>query len=138
MPYRSLENRYLASRRSAGLPVITYLAIMGFALIALLFIAGATMEIHKPANAGLPTEVRRSHYDLDTSAPAPAPDMNSQAVLEAQPNSEPDPLMKLHPDARAARAEAPVESNPVTRPSDRQQNHYRENPVIDRFSIGGQ
>ena len=138
MPYRSLENRYLASRRNAGLPVVTFLAVMGLALVALLVVAGATLEIHKPANGGLPAEARRNHYDLDTSAPAPAPDMNSQAVLEAQPNSQLDPLTKLHPDARAARAEAPDESNRVARPFDRQQDHYRENQLIDKFSIGGQ
>ena|SRR3974390_1021629 len=138
MPYRSLENRYLASRRNAGLPVVAFLAMMGLVLIALLFIAGATLKIHKPANTGPPAEARRNQYDLDTSAPAPAPDMNSQAVLEAQPNSQPDPLTKLQPDARAARAEAPAESNRVTRPFDRPQNHYRETPLTDRFSIGGQ
>jgi len=138
MRYRSLENRYLASRKSAGLPVVTFLAIMGLALIASLFVAGATLEIHKPANAGLPAEARRSHYDLDTSAPAPAPDMNSQAVLEAQPNSELDPLTKLHRDAHTARAEAPAESSPVARPIDHQQNRYRQTPLNDRFSIGGQ
>ena len=138
MPYRSLENRYLASRRNAGLPVVTFLAVMGLALIGLIFVAGATLKIHKPANAGLPEEARRNHYDLDTSAPAPAPDMNSQAVLEAQPKSQLDPLMKLHPDAHDARAEAPAESNRITRPFDRQQNHYRESPSVDRFSIGGQ
>jgi len=138
MPYRSLENRYLASRRNAGLPVVTVLAMLGLVLIVLLFVAGATLQIHKPANAGLPPEARRNHYDLDTSAPAPAPDMNSQAVLEAQPNSQLDPLTKLHPDAHAARAEAPAESNSVARPFDRQQNDYREKPLADRFSIGGQ
>ena len=138
MPYRSLEDRYLAGRRNAGLPIVTFLAVMVLMLIALLFVAAATLGIGKPVvtsqRSDLPPEARRSHYELDTSAPAPAPDMNSQAVLDAQPKSELDALAKLHPEARAARAEASQQDSRVTQPfRERQQGR-----AVDRFSIEGQ
>ena len=60
------------------------------------------------------------------------------ALLAAQPKSEPDALAKIHPEARAARAEAPPESKRVTQSIDHEQNHYRENQSFDRFSIKGQ
>lgn len=134
MPYRSLEDRYLAGRRNAGLPVITFLAVMSLMLIGLLFVAAATFEIGKPVVSSQRSTVpRQSHYELDTSAPAPAPDMNSQAVLDAQPKSEPNPLAKLHPEARAARAEAPHEESHV-----QPFREHQQGPAVDRFSIGGQ
>jgi len=138
MSYRTLQDRYLAGRRNAGLPVVTYVLVLSLVLIASLFVAGATLEIHKPTKAGPPPEARRNRYELNAGAPAPAPDMNSQAVLDAQPNSELDPLAKLHSEARAARAEAPAESKHVTWPIDHQPNHYQQNQLIDRFSIQGQ
>ncbi|MGB8893667.1 MAG: hypothetical protein WCD13_05045, partial [Pseudolabrys sp.] len=60
-------------------------------------------------------------------------DMTSQAVLVAQPKSEPEALDKIKPAARAARAEAPPENNRVTRPID-----YKPNGLVDKFSIKGQ
>jgi hypothetical protein len=138
MPYQTLQDRYLAGRRSAGLPVGTYLAVLGLVLIASLFFAGASLEIHKPTKDSPSPEARQNHYELNSGGPPPAPDMNSQAVIRAQPNSELGPLAKLHPDAHAARAEAPAERKRVTRPTDHQPNRYQQNQFIDRFSIRGQ
>jgi hypothetical protein len=64
--------------------------------------------------------------------------MTSQAVLDAQPKPEPKALPKIHPEARAARAEAPSRNKSVRQPIDYRLNHYRENQNFDRFSIKGQ
>ena len=84
-----------------------------------------------------------------TTAPAPAPDMTSQAVLAAQPKSAPEALAKVESAAREARAEAlpkkapiegsakkaraeaPPQNKSVTEPVYHQQNQF------DRFSIKG-
>src|SRR5512144_823079 len=76
--------------------------------------------------SGLPEPPRHSNgIRILTAAPAPEPDMTSRAVLDAQPKSEPEALAKIHPEARAARAEAPSER-------DYQKEHYQRNEVIDR------
>ena len=120
------------------MPVLVYFVVVGFALIALLFVADATLERSPPVivtsdRIGLP---ERSHSDTIqtlTTAPAPAPDMTSQAVLAAQPKSKPEALEKIEPAARAARAEALTENSRVTPPID-----YQQNRLVDRFSINGQ
>ena len=115
------------------MPVLVYFVVVGFALIALLFVADATLErnsspmIVTSQRIGLP---KSSHPDtIQTLTTAPAPDMTSQAVRAAQPKSEPKGLEKIGPAARAARAEALPENDRVTRP---------QNSLIDRFSIKGQ
>jgi hypothetical protein len=98
---------------------------------------------------GLPKPWRPDPIHLST-APAPAPDMTSQAVLAAQPKSAPDALAKIESAAREARAEvppkkarveasakkaraeAPPQNQHVTQPS-----HYQQTPLTDRFSIKG-
>src|SRR5262245_25788127 len=92
----------------------------------------------------------RSHDAIKTltTAPAPAPDMTSEAVLAAQPNTEPKHQATIPAEARAARAEAPAKkarvevsakkaraeapppNNPDTRPTT-----YHQTPFFDRFSI---
>ncbi|MFZ1948468.1 MAG: hypothetical protein WCF66_02885 [Pseudolabrys sp.] len=117
------------------MPVLVYFVVVGFALIALLFVADATLERSPPVivtsdRIGLP---ERSHSDTIqtlTTAPAPAPDMASPAVLAAQPKSKPEALEKIEP---AARAEALTENSRVTPPID-----YQQNRLVDRFSINGQ
>jgi hypothetical protein len=90
-------------------------------LIALLFVAHATLENTSPAivtsqRTGLPEP--RYHNAIKTlaNAPAPPPDMTSQAVLAAQPKAPPalDVLAKIEPAARAARAEARPTKKRVT------------------------
>jgi hypothetical protein len=120
------------------MPVFAFLAVVGFALTALLFVADATLERSSPVivtsdRIGLPERWRPDTINTLTTAPAPAPDMTSQAVLAAQPKSEPKALEKIGPAARAARAEAPPQNNPVTREID-----YRQNRLVDRFSVKDQ
>jgi hypothetical protein len=116
------------------MPIFTYFAVVGSVLIALLFVAHATLENTSPAivtsqRTGLPEP--RDHNAIKTlaNAPAPPPDMTSQAVLAAQPKAPPalDVLAKIEPAARAARAEAPPKKKRVTRtqqpPVDYRQNH---------------
>ena len=125
------------------MPVLAFFAVVGTMLVALLFAADATLENSSPVivtsqRTGLPAPRYHNAIKTRTTAPAPAPDMTSQAVLDAQPKSAPE--AKIEPAAREARAEAPpkkarVEASPqdkrVTQPIDYQQNQF------DRFSIKG-
>ena len=120
------------------MPVLAFFGVVGFALIALLFVADATLERSSPVivtsdRVGLPERWHSDTIQTLTTAPPPAPDMTSQAVLVAQPKSEPEALDKIKPAARAARAEAPPENNRATRPID-----YKPNGLVDKFSIKGQ
>ena len=128
--------------------VLAYLGVVGFVLVALLFVADATLERSSPVIAtsdriGLPKRWHSDTIQTLSTAPAPAPDMTSPAVVaaqpkSAQPKSEPEVLEKIGPAARAARAEAPPKNNRVTQPIDHRQNHYQTNQLVDRFSIKGQ
>ena len=117
---------------------LTFLGLAGLVLVGLLFVADATLEKIPPVivtsqRSGLPEPPR--HFDevkVLTSAPAPAPDMTSHAVLVAQPKSAPEFLPKIEPAARAARAEVSPENKYVT------QDSFQRNNPVDRFSIKGQ
>ena len=66
-------------------------------LIALLFILDVTLEKGAPPivtneRQGLPQPWRPDPVEVLTAAPAPAPDMTSEAVLAAQPKVEPAPV----------------------------------------------
>src|SRR5262245_18131382 len=128
------------------MPALTFLVVAGLALIALMFVADATLEPGSPPivtsqRSGLP-EVRRPDVaQTSSAAPAPAPDMTSQAVLAAQPKSATDALAKIGSAAQAARAEAPpknkraeasFKNNRVS-----QTLNYQVTPLLDRFSIKG-
>jgi hypothetical protein len=120
------------------MPALTFLAMVGLALVALLFVADATLEPSSPLivtsdRVGLPERWRADTGQTLTTAPAAAPDMTSQAILAAQPKSELGALEKIKPAARAARAEAPPKNNHITRPAASPQNR-----LFDRFSIQGQ
>ena len=126
------------------MPALAFLAVAGLALIALLFVANATLEPGSPPivtsqRSGLP-EVRRPDVAQTFSA-APAPDMTSQAVLAAQPKSAPDAPAKIGPAAREARAEALPKNKRAEAPfkNDRvsQTLNYQVTPLLDRFSIKG-
>ena len=119
------------------MPVFAFFAVVGFALMALLFVADATLERSSPVivtsdHVGLPARWHPDTIQTLTTTPAPAPDMASQAVLAAQPKSKPEAI-EIKPAARAARAEAPPENNRVTQPVD-----YRQDGLVDRFSIKDQ
>jgi hypothetical protein len=145
-PHRSDPSSCVHSR-SAAMPIFTYFAVVGSVMIALLFVAGATLEKGSPAvvtsqyglpkpwrpvvtsdQDGLPKPWRPDPIHL-AAAPAPAPDMTSPLVLAAAPKAQsaPEVLAKVEPAARAARAEAPPKKKRVTRtqqpPVDYRQNH---------------
>jgi hypothetical protein len=128
------------------MPALAFLAVAGLALIALLFVAHATLEPGSPPivtsqRSGLPEVRRPAVAQTFSAAPAPAPDMTSQAVLAAQPKPAPDALAKIGPAARAARAEAPPKSKraEASFKNDRvsQTLNYQVTPLLDRFSIKG-
>jgi hypothetical protein len=117
------------------MPIFNFLVVAGFALIALLFVANATLEplgspvIVTSQRSGLPELPRPDAVQTLIVTPAPAPDMTSQAVLAAQPKSAPDALAKIGSAALAARAKAPHKDKRVT--------SYQQTRFFDRFSIRG-
>jgi hypothetical protein len=158
-PHRSDPSSCLRSR-SAAMPIFTYFAVVGSVLIALLFVADATLEKGTPAvvtsQSGLPKPWHpvgtSDQYGLEkpwrpdplAAVPALAPDMTSPLVLAAQPTSA---FEAVTPAAREARAEAPPKKvrvevsakkarakappqNQRTQPS-----HYQQTRLYDRFSI---
>jgi hypothetical protein len=111
---------------------------VGFALMALLFVADATLERSSPVivtsdRVGLPEPWHSDTIHTLSTGRAPAPNMTLQAVRTALAVSEPKALEKIGPAARAARAEASPKNNRVTRPID-----HKQNRLVDRFSIRGQ
>ena len=124
------------------MPALGFLVVAGFTLIALLFLADATLEksdspvIATSQRSGLPdSAIHSEKTSILTVAPAPEPDMTLPAVRDAQPKPEPQEPLKVHPAARAARAEAPLQ-NPYVTP--RMNYQYQRGQVFDRFSIKGQ
>ena len=84
------------------MPVFAFFAVVGFALIAPPFVADATLERNSPVivtsdRVGLPERWHPDTIQTLTTAPAPPPDMTSQAVLVAQPKSEPRALERIGP-----------------------------------------
>ena len=124
------------------MPALAFLAMAGSVLVALLFLADATLEksdspvIATSQRSGLPESSPRSdRINILTTAPAPEPDMTLKVVRDAQPKPDPQDPVKIHPEARAARAEAPPENARVTQPLNYQ---HRRGQEFDRFSIKGQ
>jgi hypothetical protein len=125
------------------MPVLAFLAAVGLALLALLFVADSMLEdssapIVTSSRVGLPKRWHQDTTKVLTTTPAPAPDMTSPAVRAAQPKSDSEALTKIAPAARAEmppanNTEVPAANNHVTPPVD-----YRQNRWSDRFSISGQ
>jgi hypothetical protein len=116
------------------MPALTFLAVVGLALIALLFVADATLEPGSPAivtsqRSGLPERQNHTAARTLTNTSAPAPDMTSQAVLAAQPKSAPDAIADIGSAALAARAKAPHK--------DKRATGHQQARSFDRFSIRG-
>ena len=123
------------------MPALGFLVVAGFALIALLFLADATLEksdspvIATSQRSGLPdTAIHSEKTSILTVAPAPEPDMTLPAVRDAQPKPEPQEPLKINPAARAARAEEPPQ-NKYFMPT--MNSQYRRGEMPDRFSIKG-
>ena len=141
------------------MPIFTYFAVVGSVLIALLFVADATLEKGTPAvvtsQYGLPKRpvVTNDQYGLEkpwrpdpkqilAAVPAPAPDMTSPLVLAAQPKAQsvPEVLANVEPAALAARAEAPPRKKRVTgTPVDNRQKHTwsQHLPGSREFGLSG-
>jgi hypothetical protein len=122
------------------MPALTFLAVVGLVLIGLLFVADATLENGPPPivtseRTGLPKPWRPDGAKALTTAPAPAPDMTSQAVLSAQPKAVHDTsAARVSAAARVARAESLPRNTRFTAPAVYPQNSN----LFDRFSIKGQ
>ena len=105
------------------MPALTFLAVVGLALVTLFFLADATLASVSPIvtsqQSGLPRSRQADAIHNLTTAPAPA-------VLAAQPTLE--ALTKIH-GAAVARAEAP--------PNRRQLFRHKQQNQFDRFSIKG-
>jgi hypothetical protein len=130
------------------MPALAFLAWVGLALVALLFVADATLEDRGPAiitsdRIGLPEPWHPDMTQTPAIAPIPAPEMTSQAELDTQFESAAE-AQTIEPVARTARAEALPKKKRVTRqPTDRkqahiQQSHVQQNNLFDRFSIRDQ
>jgi hypothetical protein len=109
------------------MPLLTYFVVAGTALLALLFYADAHMERRGPLAissqfAGLPkprAAVQDPFHSL-AAAPAPAPDMQSAAVLAAAP--PPDP------NAKSAAAPEPARQTAKAEPAPRKKRHVARRP----------
>jgi len=97
------------------MPALAFLAVAGLVLTALLFVADPKLkESSSPAivtsqRIGLPEPQYHSTRRTLTNTPAPAPDMTSQAVLAAQPKSEPEHQATSPAEERAAHAKSEPE-----------------------------
>jgi hypothetical protein len=125
------------------MPVLAFFAVVGSVLVALLFVADATLEqsgspvVITSQRTGLPAPRYDNANVTKTPTTAPAPDMTSQAVLAAQPKSVSDALAKIESEAREARAEAAPRREQPQNNRIRQPIHYQQPNVFDRFSIKG-
>ena len=93
------------------MPIFSYFAIVGAVLVALFFLADATLEkgtrpVVTGERQGLPEPRRPDPIQTLVTAPAPEPDMTSKTVLAAQPKS-------------VAEDRIPPKKNRVTRDRDR-------------------
>jgi hypothetical protein len=124
------------------MPALALLAVVGLVLVALLFVADATLRpvIVTSQRSGPPKPWHPGAIQTLTTAPAPAPDMTSQAVLAAQPKSAPEAPAKIKPAAREARAEAPPKKARAEAPSQNKsvtEPVYHQQNQFDRFSVKG-
>jgi hypothetical protein len=118
------------------MPIFSYFAVAGTALLGLLFMVDATLAPpavrHTSSFYGLPNAMARGHGSAPplVSAPAPEPDMNSPAVLAAAPMpaaGAPAPAA----DAAMAQAGKPAKRKQIARkPWDGR--HYDNGFAFDR------
>lgn len=124
------------------MPFLAFFVMAGWVLVALLFVADATLESGSPpivtsTRVGLPEPWHPNTAGALTTTPAPAPDMSSKAVPSAQPS---EASAKIDPAARAARAEAPARKPATQQPFGSYGYNQRNNQAADmpdRFSARG-
>jgi hypothetical protein len=131
------------------MPAIAFLAWIGLALVALLFVADAALVDDGPAivvsqRIGLPEPWHPDPAQTPTPNPIPTPEMTSQVVISNQTVSETEG-QAIKPAVLAARAEArpKKEKRPARRPTNRPQNYVQQKQVqqsnlFDKFSIRDQ
>jgi len=130
------------------MPVLAFFAVVGSVLLALLFVTNATLDNSSPAiitsqRTGLPAPQYGNANAIKTltTAPAPAPDMTSQAVLAAQPKLVGEVLVKIEPSAREARAEASPNKLRIKVAAEARREAQstidQQRNQFDRFSIKG-
>ena len=104
------------------MPIFAYFAVAGSVLVALLFVADATLAKRGPVVVssefyGLP---KPWHPDpaspILAATPAPAPDMSSEAVLAAAPKVAPVPERTTQADAAPKKPKRVARKQP--RPDD--------------------
>ena len=105
------------------MPALTFLAVVGLALIASLFLANATLE-----HPGLRPIVNSQRSGLPDARRFEA----AQTLSAAQPKSAPDAVAKIPPAARATQAEAPPRNKRVVR-----SRGYKQPSSFAKFSIKG-
>src|SRR5206468_5509825 len=115
------------------MPLLSYFAIVGSALVALLFAADITLPKSAPVIAtssiyGMPKPWHPDPTQTLASTPAPAPDMSSEAVLAAAPSTAAKTASKTEPvNERSATIDvAPKKKRVVARrapPDDSRQNY---------------
>ena len=94
------------------MPILSYFAVVGSVLVALLFVADATLEKSGPLpfnneSVGLPKPWQpEPKSSILVAMPAPEPDMTSAAVRAAAPTPHIAPVAAVPPAAAAANAEA--------------------------------
>ena len=103
------------------MPALTFLAVVGLVLVALLFVADATLEIGSPVivtsqRSGLSVPWHPDPIGALSAAPTRASDMTSKAVL-AEPKPASEALTTIGSAGSAARAEAPPKNRRVTQPN---------------------
>jgi hypothetical protein len=113
------------------MPIFTYVAVVGSALIALLFLMGVTLEKAAPPivtseRQGLPKPWHPDPIQVLTAKPAPSPNMTSEVVLAAQPKVPPAPV---------AKSDAAPKKKRVTRR--RPPDEYRQSYGWSREPFGG-
>jgi hypothetical protein len=116
------------------MPILSYFFVAGTALLALLFYANASMEPRGPLAVttdfeGLPRPWQGPAAPNLASRPAPAPDMNSDAVLAAAPQATASGKLAattsgVAPVEQTAAADtAPKKKKHVARKAPRQDEH---------------
>ena len=104
------------------MPALTFLAVVGLALIASLFLANATLE---PGSPPIVTSQRSGPPEARRFDPA-------QTLSAAQPKSALDAVAKIPPAARATQAAAPPRNKRVMR-----SRGYKQPSSFAKFSIKG-
>lgn len=94
-PHRSDPSSWVHNR-SAAMPILTYFAVIGSVLVALLFVVGPTLESGTRAvvtsdRVGLPKPWHPDSIKTLVAAPAPAPDMTSPLALLPRRRHSPHP-----------------------------------------------